>query len=404
MLTAKRLLTFSILIALLIGCKKDDPKPPEPPVANAGNDQNIQLPASSFTLSGSGTTPQGSITNYTWTRVSGPDNPLINNASSATTSVSGFSAGTYVFQLEVTNDAGLSATDQVSITVISESASAPVANAGADQDVQLSESFFVLSGSGTTEKGTITGYNWTQISGPNTSAINNATSSTTSVNGFVAGTYTYQLEVTNSFGLTAKDTVIINVIGQTQTLTLQPSGNTADELNMAVIGSTNAGDHSKDLDAGAWTINGVPVYIRGIFKFDLSGIPANATIVSAKLTLYSIPDPTNGDLVNANSINTGNSNAMYIRRITSNWDGNTVTWQTQPSTTTSGQVLVPHTDLPFLDLPDMDVTSQVNAMRTNGNYGFMLTLQSETIYSIRQFCSPFHVDASKHPKLVIEYQ
>ena len=395
-----RLLIVSALVALFIGCKKDDVKPPEPPVANAGNDQNIQLPASSFTLSGAGTTPQGSISNYTWTRVSGPDNPLINNAGSATTSVSAFSAGTYVFQLEVTNDAGLSASDQVTITVIAESASAPVANAGADQTVHLPESFFVLSGSGTTEKGTITGYNWTQFSGPNTSTINNATSATTSVTGFVAGTYKYQLEATNSFGLTAKDTVIINVIGY-QTLTLQPSNVLSDEANIAIIGSTNATSHDKDLDAGAWTFNGVTGYIRGSFKFDLSSIPAGATIVSAKLTLYSIHDPTNGDLVNANS---GTDNSMFIRRITSAWDGNTVTWQTQPSTTTTNQILIPHTNQPFLDLIDLDVKSLIDAMRTSGNYGFMLTLQNETIYTIRQFVSPTHADATKHPKLVIEYQ
>jgi len=216
MRASSHFLAFLILGTVFMGCKKDDVTPPEPPVANAGNDQNIQLPANSFTLSGSGTTPQGSITNYTWSRVSGPDNPLINNASSATTSVSGFSAGTYVFQLEVTNDAGLSATDQVSITVIAESASAPVANAGADQTVHVPESFFVLSGSATTEKGNITNYNWTQVSGPNTSTINNATSASTSVTGFVAGTYSFQLEVTNSFGLAAKDTVIITVNDKTR--------------------------------------------------------------------------------------------------------------------------------------------------------------------------------------------
>jgi hypothetical protein len=85
-------------------------------------------------------------------------------------------------------------------------------------------------------------------------------------------------------------------------------------------------------------------------------------------------------------------------------DGNTITWQTQPTTATADQILIPHTDQPFLDLTDIDVKSQIDAMRTNGNYGFMLNLQSETIYTIRQFCSPFHPDASKHPKLVIEYQ
>ena len=399
MLAIKRLPIVFAFIALLSGCKKDDVTPPAPPVANAGNDQNIQLPASSFTLSGSGTTPQGSITNYTWTQVSGPNNPSINNASSATTSVSGFSSGTYVFQLEVTNDAGLSATDQVTVTVIGESQSTPVANAGADQTVHLPETFFVLSGSGTTEKGTVTNYNWTQVSGPNTSAINNATSASTSVTAFVAGTYSFELQVTNSFGLSAKDTVIINVIG-TQTLTLQPSNILSDEANISIIGTGNATSHDKDLDAGAWTFNGITGYIRGAFKFDLSGIPPNATIASAKLTLYSIHDPTNGDLVNANS---GSDNSMFIRRITSSWNGNTVTWQTQPTTTTTDQILVPHTNQAFLDLTDLDVTSMIDAMRTSGDYGFMLTLQNEVIYTIRQFCSPTHADASKHPKLVIEY-
>ena len=398
----KSLKTSALLVIcslLLFSCKKDDVKPPEPPVANAGNDQNIQLPASSFTLTGSGTTPQGSIKNYTWTKISGPDNPLINNAGSATTSVSGFSAGTYVFQLQVTNDAGLSATDEVTITVIGESQSAPVANAGVDQTVHLPETFFVLSGSGTTQKGTITNYSWTQISGPNTSTINNATSATSSVNGFVGGTYQFQLQVTNSFGLIAKDTVVINVIGY-QTLSLQPSNN-PDELNFAVVGSQNVSAHDVDIDAGAWTTGGGATYVRGAFKFDLSGIPVNATIVSAKLSLYSIHDPINGDLINANS---GANNAMYIRRISSNWNPSTVTWQTQPSTTTTNQLLVPHTNQAFQDLIDLDVKTLIETMRTNGNYGFMLTLQDETAYTIRQFCSSVHSDPTKHPKLVIEYQ
>lgn len=399
----KSLKTSALLVIcslLLFSCKKDDVKPPEPPVANAGNDQNIQLPASSFTLSGSGTTPQGSIKNYTWTKISGPDNPLINNAGSATTSVSGFSAGTYVFQLQVTNDAGLSATDEVTITVIGESQSAPVANAGADQTVHLPETFFVLSGSGTTQKGTITNYSWTQISGPNTSTINNATSATSSVNGFVGGTYQFQLQVTNSFGLIAKDTVVINVIGY-QTLSLQPSNN-PDERHL--FGNNNGVDqsnHAPELDAATWTSGGDIVYVRGLLKFDLSSIPANATIVTAKLSLYSNPTPLNGDLVHANS---GTDNSMFIRKVTSDWIPSTTNWLNQPSTTTVNQVSIPHTSQQFLDLIDIDVKDLVAAMKNSGNYGFMIMLQNEVTLNIRDFCSSTYPDATKHPKLVITYQ
>jgi hypothetical protein len=95
---------------------------------------------------------------------------------------------------------------------------------------------------------------------------------------------------------------------------------------------------------------------------------------------------------------------MYIRRITNSWDGNTATWQTQPATTTTDQLLIPHTNQGFLDLTDLDVKVLIDAMRTSGNYGFMMILQNETIYTIRQFCSSHHSNTAKHPKLVIVYQ
>ncbi len=401
MKSLKAAASLALCSLLLFSCKKDDVTPPEPPVANAGNDQNIQLPAASFTLSGSGTTPQGSIANYTWTRVSGPDNPLINNASSATTSVSGFSAGTYVFQLQVTNDAGLSATDEVTVTVVGEEQSAPIANAGANQDVGISESIFVLSGSGTSQKGTISDYSWTQVSGPNTSTINNATSATTSVSGFVVGTYVYQLQVTNSFELTAKDTVVINVLGGTQTVTSQPSNNNDERHIFGNNSGLDQSTHATELDAAAWTTGGETIYIRGLFKFDLSSIPANATIVSAKLSLYSNPTPLNGDFVSANL---GPDNSMFIRRITNNWTPSTTNWLNQPPTTTTNQVSIAHTSQAFLDLIDVDVKNLVVDMRNSNNYGFMIMLQNEVIYNLRDFCSSTYPDASKHPKLEINYQ
>lgn len=278
----------------------------------------------------------------------------------------------------------------------------PVADAGNAQTIQLPVNSVTLTGSGTSTNGNITGYLWSLISGPNVPVIAKPSSASTAVTGMMAGTYQFQFLVVDDAGLTGVDTtsVLVNQAAQ-QTITLQPSNEASNEKNIVLIDSQDGSTHDKDLDAAAWTIGGAPTFIRGAFRFNMSSIPASATIISAKLSLYSIHDPTNGDLVNANS---GTSNAMYVRRIISNWDGVTVTWQTQPATTTVDQLLIPHTDQAFLDLIDLDVKALVDAMRINGNYGFMIGLQNETAYNIRQFCSPFYSDATKHPKLVIVYQ
>src|SRR5450756_991379 len=60
-----------------------------PPVANAGLDQTITLPTNSVTLTGSGSDADGTVVSYVWTKISGPSNYNIVNASSPVTDVSG---------------------------------------------------------------------------------------------------------------------------------------------------------------------------------------------------------------------------------------------------------------------------------------------------------------------------
>lgn len=89
----------------------------QPPVANAGSSLNLTLPFNSTTLSGSATDADGSVTTYTWTRISGPTNYTFGTPNAAITSVSDLIQGTYVFRLTVTDDNGLSAFDNVTINV-----------------------------------------------------------------------------------------------------------------------------------------------------------------------------------------------------------------------------------------------------------------------------------------------
>jgi|GEM_PF-978925 RHS repeat-associated core domain len=86
------------------------------PTANAGPDQNLQLPNNAVTLYGSGADPDGSIIAYAWTKVSGPD-AILTNANTAILSLSSLTLGTYVLKLTVTDDFSESAWDEVSVVV-----------------------------------------------------------------------------------------------------------------------------------------------------------------------------------------------------------------------------------------------------------------------------------------------
>jgi len=88
------------------------------PTANAGANQIIILPLNSVTLNGSATPGTGqTISNYQWSKLSGPGNPTIINFSSASTQVTGLLSGVYVFRLTVTNSASATAISDVQITV-----------------------------------------------------------------------------------------------------------------------------------------------------------------------------------------------------------------------------------------------------------------------------------------------
>lgn len=82
----------------------------------AGPDQAIASPVTSVTLSGFGSDPDGSVAGYGWTKVSGGAATIV-TPTALTTEVTGLSAGTYVFQLSVTDNSGGVSSDSVQVTV-----------------------------------------------------------------------------------------------------------------------------------------------------------------------------------------------------------------------------------------------------------------------------------------------
>jgi hypothetical protein len=273
----------------------------------------------------------------------------------------------------------------------------PVADAGPSRSITAPTDTLTLSGTGTDADGKVVAYAWEQVSGPAATTIVNPGSPSTLVTGLVAGSYVFQLAVTDDGGATGVDTttVVVSAAEQT-TLTLHPPI----EYALGIVNGADAtGPTDISVETDAWTINSIPTYVRAVMKFDLSAIPANATITSANLYLYSNPTPGTGNFIDANY---GASNSFTVQQITSSWSTSTLGWFNQPAVSTTNQVVVPQTSQSKLDL-NLDVTAMVASMvSTNTNYGFLMRLENEVIYDSRIFVSS-HNSAypDKHPKLVV---
>lgn len=101
-------------------CKKKNPDPPanKPPVADAKVSRPEAIVGDTITLKGSGTDADGTVTAYLWSQMSGPNSASILNAGSANSIVNGLVEGTYIFQLIVTDNAGATGVDTVSVKII----------------------------------------------------------------------------------------------------------------------------------------------------------------------------------------------------------------------------------------------------------------------------------------------
>jgi ribosomal protein L14 len=182
------------------------------PVANAGSNSTITLPVNTTSLAGSGSDADGTIVSYIWAKISGPTTYNIVNASSPVTDVSGLVQGVYQFELTVTDNHGATGIDTIQVTVNAAANIPPVANAGQDQTITLPTNAALLNGSGTDADGTIAGYSWEQISGPSVSWIASSNTRVTLARNLVAGTYEFELTVTDNMGAIGKDTVVVVVL------------------------------------------------------------------------------------------------------------------------------------------------------------------------------------------------
>lgn len=180
-----------------------------------------------------------------------------------------------------------------------------------------------------------------------------------------------------------------------------------------IVGQTPAemnfyNDQILEMVVWTWSAKGCGAgTIRSLLKFDeLSTIPTNATILSAELKLFA-------GVITSYSISSGGSSSLtgsndcYIQRITNNWNDQTVTWNTQPTTTTINQLIIPPTNSPtnyVNNSSDLLATIEYWVQNPSQNYGFMLKLITESYYRNMTFASCKNTDPTKWPELTITYQ
>ncbi|HMK24580.1 MAG TPA: PKD domain-containing protein [Chitinophagaceae bacterium] len=222
------------------------------PIARAGADQIVNLPTDSTKLDGSTSyDPDGTISSFHWTKVSGPASLLISNNSAAKTPVKNLVVGVYLFELAIIDNDGFSARDTVQVMVKdpSQANRPPVANAGPDQIINPPSNSTILNGSNSTDPdNNISSYKWTKISGPSSFTLVNANVVQTQVSGLDLGVYQFELKVTDAGGLSSKDTMKVTVLAQAITCNLRliPVG----MLSTPRYGMTTASVGNKILFAG----------------------------------------------------------------------------------------------------------------------------------------------------------
>ncbi len=292
----------------------------QPPIAKVGAKQTITLPTSSVSLDGSKSTdPDGSIASYSWSQSSGPAGASIASATSATTNVTGLSAGTYIFKLTVTDNKGATGSALDTIVVNTSTNQSPVANAGADQTITLPVTTVTVNGSASNDPGgSITKYAWSLLSGPSKVSIVSASSVSTAINNLIIpGIYVVKLTVTDNSGKTASDYVAINVKGAANQA---PVANAGADQTIASPASTVIVSGSASTDAGGSIVKYAWSLLSGPSKVSIASPSSVTTAINNlvpgiyvfKLTVTDNNGATTSDYVAINVKAAGSNNASVV--------------------------------------------------------------------------------------------
>jgi gliding motility-associated-like protein len=144
---------------------------------------------------------------------------------------------------------------------------------------------------------------------------------------------------------------------------------------------------------------------RTLIRFKgLDTISAITPILSAKLNFFGVPSSGNWGTSYFSGSPYPLTNEGWVERVTGGWSESIVTWNTQPTTTTTNRVTISPSAARFGWNTSVDVTTLINDIKTSGvNNGFLLRLNTEGIYRRVTFASSDNTDSTLWPELVITY-
>jgi hypothetical protein len=301
-----------------------------PPVANPGIAQNV-ITGSLVTLNGSASSDaNGDGLTYAWTLTGRPNGStaVLVSTTSAKPSFTADVAGTYVASLIVNDGKINSSTATVSVTAATASTNvAPIANAGATQNV-LTGSVVTLNGSTSSDaNGDALTYSWTLTGKPAGSAavLTSATSVKPTFIADTAGTYVASLIVKD--GKINSNTATVAVTAAAASTNVAPIANAGVSQNVTT-GTLVTLNGSASLDANgdalkySWTLTSKPAGSAAVltsatsakptFTADVAGTYVASLIVNdgkvnstaATVTATAATPPSTTSTVNANCLNT----------------------------------------------------------------------------------------------------
>jgi hypothetical protein len=269
------------------------------PTADAGADTDVQS-GTVVTLDGSGSSdPDSDMLSYSWSQVSGTQVQLA-NATGAKPSFTASVTGTYIFELIVADAKVSSTPDTVTVRVLKQN-TAPVAEAGDDQDTKVGTLVSLDAGASYDPDADVMSYTWSQISGASVE-MTGANTARMAFTPTVSGVLEFKVTVSDGQAQ-AEDTVKVTVesvnhvpvadAGDPQTINLTPT------LGLKV---TLDGRGSLDADGNTlsyiWSqISGPSVSLSGANTATPSFTPGTAGTYVFELKVYDGKDTSLADTV-----------------------------------------------------------------------------------------------------------